>query len=93
MLDGGSGLEFKRRKAAGLEVAYDLTLFSTAALRETPDAVVALHRDFIRSGCTVITTASYAVTRFYLDKIGEDRTHDSGIHPDQARLVRSPRGC
>jgi S-methylmethionine-dependent homocysteine/selenocysteine methylase len=52
-------------------VEYNTSLFSTAALRQTPKAIVALHRDFIKSGCSVITTASYAVTRFYLDKVGE----------------------
>ena len=71
ILDGGCGLELKKRKAEGHDVAYNLTLFSTAAVRDTPDGVIALHRDYIKSGCTVITTASYAVTRFYLDKIGE----------------------
>ena len=60
-----------RRKAAGQPVEYNTSLFSTAALRQTPKAIVALHRDFIKSGCSVITTASYAVTRFYLDKVGE----------------------
>lgn len=64
-------MELKRRKALGQDVAYNLTLFSTAALRDTPDAVKQLHRDYIQAGCTVITTASYATTRFYLDKVGE----------------------
>lgn len=59
------------RKAQGRNVAYSLQLFSTAALRETPLAVKELHVDYIRAGCQVITTASYAVTRFYLDKVGE----------------------
>lgn len=71
LLDGGCGLELKKRKAAGANCSYNLTLFSTAALRDTPDAVTLLHRDFIKSGCDVITTASFAVTRFYLSKIGE----------------------
>eukprot|EP00405_Crypthecodinium_cohnii_P009941 CAMPEP_0206428558 /NCGR_PEP_ID=MMETSP0324_2-20121206/5742_1 /ASSEMBLY_ACC=CAM_ASM_000836 /TAXON_ID=2866 /ORGANISM="Crypthecodinium cohnii, Strain Seligo" /LENGTH=319 /DNA_ID=CAMNT_0053894121 /DNA_START=127 /DNA_END=1083 /DNA_ORIENTATION=+ len=71
LLDGGCGMELKKRKAEGQNVAYDLTLFSTAALRDTPDAILDLYRDWIKAGCTVITTASYAVTRFYLDKIGE----------------------
>ena len=108
LLDGGMGLELKRRKAAGLDCAYDLTvrcsmpqlpqsnddhrvwwhsglvpaaitvdpsaaicclparrrtqLFSTAALRSTPRAVVEVHREYIAAGCDVITTASYAVT-------------------------------
>ena len=71
ILDGGTGLELKKRKAQGLPVAYDLTLFSTAALRSTPEGIVEMHRDYIKAGCTVLTTASYAVTNFYLDKIGE----------------------
>eukprot|EP01062_Namystynia_karyoxenos_P001089 TRINITY_DN1037_c0_g2_i1.p1 TRINITY_DN1037_c0_g2~~TRINITY_DN1037_c0_g2_i1.p1 ORF type:complete len:374 (+),score=102.25 TRINITY_DN1037_c0_g2_i1:88-1122(+) len=71
LLDGGCGLELKRRKAEGRDVAYDLTLFSTAALRDSPAAVGDLHRDFIRAGCQVITTASYAVTRFYLDQVSQ----------------------
>ena len=33
ILDGAMGLELKQRKAEGLPVAYDLKLFSTAALR------------------------------------------------------------
>ena len=71
ILDGAMGLELKQRKAEGLPVAYDLKLFSTAALRETPDAIREIHRDYIRAGVNVITTASYAITRHYLDKIGE----------------------
>lgn len=71
VLDGGCGLELKRRKSLGQRVAYDLVLFSTAALRDTPDAVEELHRDYIRAGCTVLTTASYAVTEFYLARVGE----------------------
>ena len=75
VLDGGCGLELKRRKTEQIgpqPVAYDLTLFSTAALLETPNAIVALHRDYIRAGCTAITTASFAVTRFYLSKVGQE---------------------
>ena len=71
ILDGACGLEFKKRKAEGRPVDYDLTLFSTAALRSSPREVVALHRDYLDAGANVLTTASYAVTRFYLDKIGE----------------------
>lgn len=71
LLDGGCGLELKSRKAAGQNVAYNLTLFSTAALMETPDAIRQLHQDYIRAGCNVITTASYAITKFYLDKVGQ----------------------
>jgi S-methylmethionine-dependent homocysteine/selenocysteine methylase len=38
--------------------SYDLKLFSTAALRETPEAVTQLHADYIDAGCDIITTAS-----------------------------------
>eukprot|EP00930_Biecheleria_cincta_P003173 TRINITY_DN104106_c0_g1_i1.p1 TRINITY_DN104106_c0_g1~~TRINITY_DN104106_c0_g1_i1.p1 ORF type:complete len:366 (-),score=63.79 TRINITY_DN104106_c0_g1_i1:20-1063(-) len=69
LLDGGCGLELKRRKSDGQNVAYNLTLFSTAALMDTPDAIRQLHQDYIRAGCNVITTASYAVNKFYLDKV------------------------
>ena len=58
VLDGGCGLELKLRKSQGKPVAYDLLLFSTAALIETPRAILDLHRDYIRAGCTVLTTAS-----------------------------------
>mmetsp|Transcript_148162 Transcript_148162/g.369395 ORF Transcript_148162/g.369395 Transcript_148162/m.369395 type:complete len:369 (+) Transcript_148162:59-1165(+) len=77
LLDGGCGLELKRRKTRGENVAYDLQLFSTAALRETPEAIRQLHRDYVRAGCDVITTSSYAVTRFYLDRCGDgDRVEE-----------------
>ena len=50
-------------------MAYNLDLFSTAALTETPDHVVKLHSDYIEAGANVITTASYAITQSYLAKI------------------------
>mmetsp|Transcript_136920 Transcript_136920/g.425405 ORF Transcript_136920/g.425405 Transcript_136920/m.425405 type:complete len:359 (-) Transcript_136920:11-1087(-) len=71
VLDGGCGLELKRRKAEGLPVAYNLELFSTAALIETPDAVRQLHADYLSSGADVVTTATFAVTKRYLEKSGQ----------------------
>lgn len=68
ILDGACGLELKRRKALGKKVAYNLQLFSTAALLETPDAIRELHADYLASGAQVLTTATYAVTKFYLNK-------------------------
>jgi len=72
LLDGGMGMELKKRKAAGVPVAYDTSLFSTASLRETPEGVRDLHRDYLRAGCQVVTTASYAATRWYLRKVDEE---------------------
>lgn len=92
VLDGGAGLELKRRKAAGLPCAYDLMLFSTAALRETPEAVLAMHRAYIRAGCTVLTTASYAVTRFYLERVGEaERVEELAAR--SVRLAKAARAA
>jgi len=64
-------MELKKRRDAGLPVAYNLSLFSSAALRDTPEAILKLHQDYLKAGCQVLTTASYAVTRFYLQKVGE----------------------
>ena len=66
ILDGGCGMELKRRKAMGLDVAYEFLLFSVSTLMQTPHAIKTLHRDYIKMGAQVITTASYAVTRHYL---------------------------
>ena len=70
-LDGGCGMELKKRKSAGFNVAYDLNLFSSAALLYTPDGIKQLHCDYIKSGANIITTASYAVTKFYLDRVSK----------------------
>lgn len=74
ILDGGCGLELKKRKAEGHDVAYNTELFSTAAVLETPQGVIDMHRDYVLAGANVITTASYATTRFILDKV--DRAED-----------------
>ena len=78
-----------------MNVAYDLKLFSTAALRDTPHAVVELHRDYIKAGCTVVTTASYAVTRFYLRKVNEvDRVCELAMRSvTLAKMARDAEGA
>jgi len=70
ILDGGCGLELKKRKSQGQQVAYNLDLFSTAALLETPDAVRQLHEDYAEAGAQVLTTATFAITKQYLKKRG-----------------------
>jgi len=69
ILDGGCGMELKKRKSEGREVAYNLQLFSTAALIETPNAVRDLHEDYIASGAHILTASTFAVSKFYLDKV------------------------
>lgn len=58
LLDGGMGQELINRKASGQGV-----LWSARALFDCPDAVVAVHEDYIRAGADVITTNSYACIR------------------------------
>jgi len=58
LLDGGMGQELIKRKASGQGV-----LWSAKALFDRPDAVVAVHEDYIRAGADVITTNSYACIR------------------------------
>lgn len=58
LLDGGMGQELINRKASGQGV-----LWSAKALFDFPDAVVAVHEDYIRAGADIITTNSYACIR------------------------------
>jgi S-methylmethionine-dependent homocysteine/selenocysteine methylase len=58
LLDGGMGQELINRNASGQGV-----LWSAKALFDHPEAVQAVHEDYIRSGADVITTNSYACIR------------------------------
>ncbi len=58
ILDGGMGQELINRKASGQGV-----LWSAKALFDCPEAVMAVHEDYIRAGADVITTNSYACIR------------------------------
>lgn len=65
LLDGGMGQELAAR---GLEVKDGL--WSARALLDSPEAVLAVHRDFVAAGADVITANSYAATRRRLDPSG-----------------------
>lgn len=58
LLDGGMGQELINRKASGQGV-----LWSAKALFDNPEAVQAVHEDYIRAGADVITTNSYSCIR------------------------------
>jgi S-methylmethionine-dependent homocysteine/selenocysteine methylase len=58
ILDGGMGQELINRNASGQGV-----LWSAKALFDFPDAVQAIHEDYIRAGADIITTNSYACIR------------------------------
>jgi S-methylmethionine-dependent homocysteine/selenocysteine methylase len=72
LLDGGMGQELINRNASGQGV-----LWSARALFDFPDAVQAIHEDYIRAGADVITTNSYSCIRNnfepegLLDRLGE----------------------
>ena len=65
LLDGSMGQELINRKASGQGV-----LWSARALFESPDAVVAIHEDYIRAGADVITTNSYSCIRNNFEREG-----------------------
>jgi len=58
LLDGGMGQELINRNVSGQGV-----LWSARALFDFPEAVQAIHEDYIRAGADVITTNSYACVR------------------------------
>jgi len=58
ILDGGMGQELINRNVSGQGV-----LWSAKALFDKPEAVQAVHEDYIRAGADVITTNSYACIR------------------------------
>ena len=63
ILDGGMGQELVKR------AKHKLTpLWSADVLRDHPDLVAEVHRDFIQAGADVITLSSYAATPTRLAK-------------------------
>ena len=65
ILDGGMGQELINRNASGQGV-----LWSAKALFDAPQAVLAVHEDYIRAGADVITTNSYACIRNNFEPVG-----------------------
>jgi len=61
IIDGGIGRELERRGAA-----FKQPEWSALAMMETPDLVKEVHKAFIKSGASVITTNSYALVPFHI---------------------------
>lgn len=61
ILDGGMGRELERRGAPFRQPEW-----SALALSLAPESVRDIHLDYIKSGATVITVNSYAVTPYHL---------------------------
>ena len=65
ILDGGMGGELIRR-----EVTPRNELWSAQALLDVPETVLAVHKDYIASGASIIITNSYSTIPSYLGKMG-----------------------
>ena len=65
ILDGGMGGELKARG-----MMSGTGLWSAQVLRDEPEAVASVHRDFIRAGAQVIITNSYSTIPSYMAKAG-----------------------
>jgi len=66
VLDGGMGQELRRRRARAATA-----LWSAEVMRDAPDLVAAVHRDFVAAGARVITANTYAVTPQRLARDGD----------------------
>ena len=65
LLDGGMGQELINRGVSGQGV-----LWSAKALFDNPEAVRAVHEDYIRAGARVVTANTFATTREVLEPLG-----------------------
>ena len=65
ILDGGMGGELIRREATPRN-----ELWSAQALIDAPDTVLAVHKDYIAAGASIIITNSYSTIPSYLGKMG-----------------------
>jgi len=70
ILDGGMGRELEKRGAP-----FKQPEWSALAMMSAPEMVKEVHKAFITSGASVITTNSYALVPFH---IGEQRFKDQG---------------
>ncbi len=65
LLDGGMGQELMRRQRG-----TPAPLWSAQVMREQPELVVDIHKDFIGAGARVITLNTYVLTRPRLARLG-----------------------
>ena len=86
ILDGGLATELERR---GVDLANEL--WSAHALLEHPDAVRAVHLDYLRAGADVIATASYQATLPGLMRRGMTAAAAERVVASSAALARDAR--
>jgi len=86
LLDGALGTELNRR---GVDTA--LPLWSANALLTAPDALTAIHRDYILAGADVITADTFRTTRRTFSRAGlKDRSEElTAVAVDLAKKARA----
>src|SRR5690606_22474672 len=82
VLDGGTGTELRRRG-----VALDAAAWSGLAPLAHYELLRTIHADFIAAGADVVTTSTFATTRFVLAAAG----HDASFDEINARAVAAAR--
>src|SRR5271156_1529741 len=81
VLDGGMATELERK---GFDL--DGPLWSAHALESSPEAIAAVHRDYLEAGADCLLTASYQVSAEGFEQIGRN-SEDAGRHA--ARALRA----
>ena len=72
VIDGGTGSELQRRGIAMSPVAW-----SGLASKQANVALRGVHADFIEAGADIVTTNTFATTRFVLDAAGHGAAFES----------------
>jgi len=97
LLDGGTGSELQRR---GVDVSKrtadgSIGAWSATANVDAPDAVRAVHEDYLRAGADIITTNSFWSNRTRLARLGqEDRMEEyTRVSVELAREAVDECGC
>lgn len=75
LLDGALGTALRDRGAP--VGSWDAAAWSATTVAETPELVRALHEDYVRAGCDVITVNNYACVPRLLERVGwPERTQE-----------------
>jgi homocysteine S-methyltransferase len=82
LLDGGIGQEISRRSMR----SEPHPLWSVMVMREEPDVVIGVHRDFIDAGARVVTLNNYSATPIRMRRAGMEDDIES-IHSQASALL------
>ncbi len=83
VIDGGMGTELERRG-----VPMDAQAWAGAALKNHPDMIRAIHRDFIDAGADILIANTYAAAPHVLRHAGFSRTEALALNRRACELVR-----